>query len=453
MKPNVLIVDDDRDFRASLELLVQREDYDTVAVGSLEAAREALRAQGFEVALVDLTLPDGDGMGLVEDRDLLAGTEIVVISGNADVDSAVAALRRGVLDFLTKPLDRSRLKSALASVRRTRALKAEVTSLRENLRSLGRFGLIVGRSKPMQTVFDLIQRVAPTEASVLITGESGTGKEVVARSIHELSDRKTAPLEAVNCGAIPASLIESELFGHEKGAFTGADQRRIGVFERASGGTLFLDEITEMSTELQVKLLRVLETGQVQRVGSSDVVDTDVRVIAASNRDPMEAIAKGKLREDLYYRLAVFPVELPPLRDRKGDVVLLAEHFLERLNELYETKKTWAPEALTELASRPWKGNVRELKNEVHRAFILAESVLTSSAAPSAGPSSSSAADSSAVQVKIGESIADAEKKLIEATLVATDGDKTEAARILGISLKTLYNRLKVYAASAPQQE
>ncbi len=449
---SALIVEDDQDFREALEVLIGREGFEALGVNTVEAARAELD-KGYDVILVDRHLPDGDGLSLLEERELLKGAEVVVITGDADLESAVAALRLGVLDYLTKPLDRARLKSTLSNVKRTRALKAEVNSLRGNLRDLGRFGSIVGRSPVMQEVFDMISRVAPTDASVLITGESGTGKEVVARTIHELSERRDNALEAVNCGAIPESLIESELFGHEKGSFTGAEKTRQGFFERADGGTLFLDEITEMPIELQVKLLRVLETGLVQRVGGAKPTAVDVRVLAATNRDPLGAVSNGKLRQDLYYRLAVFPIALPPLRERGEDVELLAHHFLAQLNDQYELEKKWSDEALAELAQMPWEGNVRELRNAVHRAYIMAEEVLapsgaaksTSATAPAAAPGAES--DGSAIRVEVGESVADAERKLILATLEKLDGDKPKASEILGISLKTLYSRLKVYKA------
>ena len=280
-----LIVDDDPDFRGSMALLVGREGFRVREAASLAAARSRLAESPADLVLVDLQLPDGDGLDLAVEESARATTSFVVITGNASVDSAVDALRKGALDYLTKPVDHARLQSVLAHVSRAFSLRAEVASLRGELRELGHFGPLIGRSKPMQEVFDLIARVAPTEASVMVMGESGTGKELVAQTIHSQSRRKEAPFVAINCGAISPNLIESELFGHEKGSFTGADRRRRGFFEQADGGTLFLDEITEMPLELQVKLLRVLETRSVTRVGSAEAIPVDVRVIAATNRD------------------------------------------------------------------------------------------------------------------------------------------------------------------------
>jgi two-component system, NtrC family, response regulator HydG len=449
--PTALIIDDDANFRASLELLVQREGFATRGAASLAEAREELARTRADVCLLDLTLPDGDGLAwLREDPAPFAG-EVIVITGHASVDSAVEALQRGALDYLMKPLDRARLRTALINVARTRALKEEVGSLRGELRDLGRFGRMVGRSKPMLEVYDLIARVAPTEATVLITGESGTGKELVAETLHACSARRNAVLLPVNCGAVSPTLIESELFGHERGSFTGADRQRKGYFERAAGGTLFLDEITEMPLELQVKLLRVLETGTVVRVGGTEPIRIDVRVIGATNRDPVEAVKAGKLREDLYYRLNVFPISLPPLRSRPGDIDLLAEHMLAQLNRETGTAKRWSRAALERLRRSPWTGNVRELRNVVQRAFILGDEEIgvESLPLPQETPIEQQPEDGRMLQVRVGSSIDSVERRLILATLEMTGGDKKQAASILGISLKTLYNRLNVYEAYA----
>jgi DNA-binding NtrC family response regulator len=307
---------------------------------------------------------------------------------------------------------------------------------------------MVGRSKPILEVYDLVARVAPTDATVLITGESGTGKELVAETLHCCSARKDAVMLPMNCGAVSPNLIESELFGHERGSFTGADRQRKGCFERATGGTLFLDEITEMPVELQVKLLRVLETDTLVRVGGTEPVRVNVRVLAASNRDPAEAVKAGKLREDLYYRLNVFPIALPPLRDRPGDVDLLAEHFLAELNRDGGTSKTWTRAALERLRANPWIGNVRELRNVVHRAYILADDEISAEVLPlSEETPRPSAENGQVLQIRVGTSIDRAEQRLILATLELTGGDKKKAAEILNISLKTLYNRLNVYDA------
>jgi DNA-binding NtrC family response regulator len=302
----------------------------------------------------------------------------------------------------------------------------------------------------MQTVYEQIARVAPSSATVFIQGESGTGKELDAESVHRLSRRRKRPFIVINCGAIAPNLIESELFGHERGSFTGADRLHRGYIERANGGTLFLDEVTEMPLELQVKLLRVLETGRFSRVGGEQDLPVDVRVIAATNRDPHQAVLDQKFREDLLYRLRVFPITLPPLRDRVGDVDLLAEACLVELNKDEGTRKRLGRAALERLRSYRWPGNVRELKNVMHRAFILADDEIGVQQLPESAPVGGPAAELTAggealLQVKVGSSIADVERRLILATLDACEGNKDQAAKVLGISLKTLYNRLNSY--------
>ena len=451
-KPQALVVDDDTDFCFSVAALVEREGFDARKAGSLEEARKAIAEAPLDVILVDLQLPDGQGVDLLREASLASDSEFVVVTGNASVESAVDAMREGALDYLTKPFDPARLTSVLANVARTRSLKQQLQELRGELRQLGRFGRLVGRSKPMQEVYNLISRVAPTSASVLVVGESGTGKELVAETIHALSRRSEKPLFAVNCGAVSPNLIESELFGHEKGSFTGAERRRAGYFERAAGGTLFLDEITEMPAELQVKLLRVLESGKFLRVGGSEPLESDVRILAATNRDPGEAVAKGALREDLYYRLNVFPITLPPLRDRGEDHDLLAQHFLDELNRTEEHDKRWTTEALEEIRNRSWPGNVRELRNAVHRAYILADRDIGADAIEAIDllrEESGVQSNGDTLEVPVASDIAGVEKRLILATLDHFDGDKKKTARALGISLKTLYNRLNVYRAES----
>jgi DNA-binding NtrC family response regulator len=327
--------------------------------------------------------------------------------------------------------------------------------LRDELRRLGRFGRLVGRSRPMQEVYDKIARVAPTEATVLLMGESGTGKEIVARTIHELSRRRKRPFLAINCGAISPNLIENEMFGHERGSYTGADRQHKGYFEQADGGTLFLDEISEMPLELQVRLLRVLETGSLMRIGTSRLVETDVRIIAATNRDPREAVRAGKLRDDLYHRLNVFPLEMAPLRERSEDIELIAEHFLAEMNEACGTRKTFAPGAIARMEQFPWPGNVRELKNYIHRVFIMAGDegipgpelpAATTGAragASAIAPSPSPAAP--AITVPLGTPLSVAARELILSTLQHCGGERKRTAEMLGICTKTLYNRLREY--------
>lgn len=312
-------------------------------------------------------------------------------------------------------------------------------------------GKLLGRSSAMKQVFALIQRVAPTEATVMIMGESGAGKELVAECIHMLSHRSQGPLVAINCGSIPASLIEAELFGYEKGSFTGASRSHAGVFERANGGTLFLDEVTEMPMDMQTRLLRVLETGRFYRVGGAQEIKTDIRVVAATNRNVMEAVANRHLREDLMYRLAVFPLHIPPLRERADDAPLLAEHFLQALNRANGTSKRFSAAFTDALRSSRWPGNVRELKNAVERSFILADDVLNIdlSLSMSACPVEPAAEVKPAgLHVPLGSRLDEAERSLIEVTLDYCEGDKRRAAAVLGCSLKTLYNKLNSYARS-----
>jgi DNA-binding NtrC family response regulator len=314
---------------------------------------------------------------------------------------------------------------------------------------------LYGACDSMRALFDTLERVAGASATVIILGESGSGKELVANAIHQLSDRRQRPFIAVNCGALPETLIESELFGHERGSFTGAARTHRGCFERADGGTLLLDEITEMPVDMQVRLLRVLESGRFSRIGGDAEIAADVRVIAASNRDLRVAVASGKLREDLMYRLCVIPVSVPPLRDRAEDALLLAEMFLERLNDEHGTVKTLTAEARQSIATYRWPGNVRELKNVIHRAYVLSDSevdVDTGSefiapiAATAPQPRSDSASGNE-IRIRVGTSLDNAERALIMATLRALDGSKSKAAHVLGISLKTLYNRLHAYGA------
>ncbi|MEO6594159.1 MAG: sigma-54 dependent transcriptional regulator [Planctomycetota bacterium] len=306
------------------------------------------------------------------------------------------------------------------------------------------FHQLRGQSAPMLELYRQIQRVAPTDATVLLAGETGTGKEVVARTIHDLSPRRHQEFVALNCGAISATLIESELFGHEQGSFTGASRRHNGVFAQADGGTLFLDEITEMPIDLQVRLLRVLETGSFQRIGGEKQVQSDVRIIAAANRAPERAVRDGTLRNDLYYRLRVFPISLPHLRVRGADIVLLAVHFLDLLNRQASSQKRFTALALDRLRAHSWPGNVRELRHFVQQAFILADHEID---AESLQPSACDAGDHDKIEVRVGSTIAAAEQQLIDATMERFEGDKTTVAKILGISLKTLYSRLNVYSA------
>ena len=457
--PHVLIVDDDANTREGLAAMAAQEGFTTAVADSIAEARVQLVRQRPDVVLMDLKLPDGSGIDLFEDLEDRSSVETILITGHASVESAVEALRLGAADYLTKPVNMQRLKAVLARVPRSGELRAEIGALRDELRRLGRFGRLVGRSPAMQSVYDKIARVAPTEATVLLMGESGTGKEIVARTIHELSRRRKRPFLPVNCGAISPNLIENEMFGHERGSYTGADRQHKGYFEQADGGTLFLDEITEMPLELQVRLLRVLETGTLMRIGTSRLIETDVRIIAATNRDPREAVRAGKLRDDLYHRLNVFPLEMAPLRERGEDIDLIARYFLEEMNEACGTRKQFAPGAIERMRAHPWPGNVRELKNYIHREYIMAgddglEGPELPSEAPLArangshAPATSIAAETSqgpSITVPLGTPLSVAARELILSTLQHCGGERKRTAEMLGICTKTLYNRLREY--------
>jgi DNA-binding NtrC family response regulator len=449
MKLSALIVEDSESSRELLAECLKQQRFDTIATGgTLAEARAALDGRAFDLVLLDLKLPDGSGLDLLKRLDDHPDTDVVVITGHGTIDSAIDAMRGGAIDYLTKPVDLGRLQKIATKTRRALELRSEVATLRGELRGMGRFGEMIGASAAIQSVYDLIGRVAPTSSTVLIVGETGTGKELVAQTIHQLSRRSKEPFVPINCGAVTPTLIESELFGHERGSFTGAEHRRKGMFERADGGTLFLDEITEMPPDLQVKLLRILETGSATRVGGDQAIATNVRVLAATNRNPSKAVKDGKLREDLHYRLNVFPIEVPPLRERQGDVTLLAQRFLDRLNKDAGTSKTFTPSAMERLEQYRWPGNVRELKNAVERAFIIAPDRIEASNLPMQDRST----DASAVSERtspglpvVGSSVADVKRQLVLATMEQCGDDKKRAAQQLGISLKTLYNWLAVY--------
>ena len=442
--PRALIVDDDSGFLLGLSEVVKREGFEVFGAESLKQAREEIAAHQPDILLIDLELPDGSGLDLLEDFEGTASPEVVLITGHASVETAVEALRCGAADYLTKPVDMARVKMALGKLSRTLKMKGEIGSLRTELRKLGRFGPLVGASPAMQKIYDLIARVAKTNASIILSGETGTGKEVVARTIHDLSRRSKAPFLPMNCGAVSANLIESELFGHERGSFTGADKMHRGYFERAHGGTLFLDEIAEMPMDLQVRLLRVLETSTVSRVGGSDSFQVDVRIIAASNQRIEDAVTAGKLREDLLYRLNTFQIEIPPLQERDGDVKLLAEEFLKELNQNEGTTKRFTRACLDRLDQHHWPGNVRELRNVVQRAFILAEDDVGVDSLPLQVTEEPSAPPST-LMIQVGIPMAEMERRLILATLERFEGDRKKAADVLQISVKTLYNRLREY--------
>ena len=442
---HALIVDDDPDVVDWLQEVARLEGFTVARAHSLRDARIELGRQTPDVLLTDLRLPDGEGIELVRELEKPDATEVIVVTGHATVDSAVAALRAGASDYLVKPADVERVQAVLRHAKKTSALHHEIGELREELRKLGRFGRILGNSPRMQVLYDQLSRVAPTSATVLLIGESGTGKELAAQTVHELSRRREALFLPLNCGAVSPQLIESELFGHERGSFTGADRQHKGFFERANGGTICLDEITEMPMELQVKLLRVLETGTVTRVGGTQLIESDVRVIAATNRDPEKAVTDGKLREDLYHRLNVFPIRLPPLRDRGTDIEQLAQYFLDELNQAEGTAKSFSRDALVRLYQHSWTGNVRELKNAVQRSYIMADDVIEYDVTAASAPQRED--DFTTITIHVGTPLEEVERRVTMATLAYCGHVKRKAAEVLGVSLKTLYNRLEAYGA------
>lgn len=443
--PHLLITDDEPATRELIAEIAAEEGYTVAQAGDIRQARIQVERHRPDVMLLDMQLPDGDGIELWR-RLALPDCHVVFITGYSSVDSAIEALRCGAVDYLTKPIGLRRLRGILAELKRASIRGAHPVG------ASNAFARIVGDSPAIQLLCAHIEKVAPTQATVLLVGESGTGKELAAEAIHLASARHDKPFMAVNSGAISPNLIESELFGHEKGAFTGADRQHKGYFERADGGTLFLDEVTEMSMELQVRLLRVLETGRFMRVGSHDEILVDVRVIAATNRNPEQAVAKGLLREDLYHRLSVFPLELPPLRERGNDILLIAEGYLDELNRQYGTNKRFSDGAKKAMLAYHWPGNIRELRNYVHRSHILADTLIE-------GDFNSFALESHSVgwgteiTVPVGVPLADANRQLILATLKQCGGVKKTAAEMLGISLKTLYNRLEEYGVPSDADE
>jgi len=444
--PHALIVDDDADTLEMMAALVAGEGCTVVTAATVQDAHRQIALREPDVVLLDINLPDGSGMELAQEVATRSeNTEIVLVTGYASLETSIQALRLGATDYLQKPINVKQLQGVLSRLKRPAALHAEISDLRAEYESSGRFGRLWGRSAPMQTVYNHITRVAATAVSVLLSGESGTGKELAAQMIHELSRRCRNAFVPVNCGAISPQLMESEMFGHEKGSFTGANRQHLGFFERAASGTLFLDEITEMPLDLQIKLLRVLESGTFMRVGGSDLLECDVRVIAATNRPPMRAVAEGRLREDLFYRLNVFGIHLPPLRERREDIGLLAEHFLAEINRSEHASKHFSPDATERLASHHWPGNVRELRNAVQRAFVMAEGEVIDSQSLPAEPAPASNGNAVEPAGIMGGSLAEVEKRLILTMLAQHNGHKARTAETLGISLKTLYNRLKEY--------
>jgi len=440
----VLVVEDDPATRMGLTELIKTWGFLADSAGDGEEALEKVTAFRPAIVVSDLVMPRMDGHQLLKAlREHDPDISVVLLTAQGSVESAVEAIKDGAYDYLTKPVDPQRLQILLAKVVERQETLREVRILRRQLRDHGSFGRMIGASPGMRKVYRVVEQAAPTSASVLIYGESGTGKELVAQTIHQLSPRVTAPFVAINCAAIPETLLESEIFGHEKGAFTGASERRQGCFELADRGTIFLDEIAEMTPSTQVKLLRVLQERSFRRLGGRQEQKVDVRVIAATNMDPGEAVRRGKLREDLYYRLNVFALNLPPLRDRKEDLALLVQSFLAEFNAR-NGKSILAVnnDTMRILDGYGWPGNVRELRNVIERATILAEGQFVEPRHLPAALVQAGEAARPSLALPPGTTVEEAERRLIQMTLEHTRDNKTRAAEILGISLKTLHNKL-----------
>jgi DNA-binding NtrC family response regulator len=467
----VLIVEDEAHARNGLTELVASWGFRTECAADGVEGLERVRQWSPGIVVTDLKMPRMDGMELLSRiRELEQRVVVVMLTAQGSIESAVHAMRLGAYDYIPKPVDPVRLRTILQNANRQREADSnvELEATRCQSRDAGMLGPLVGSSPQMKAIFQMIERVAPSNVSVLVTGESGTGKELVARALHDLSSRRTKPFVAVNCAAIPETLIESEIFGHEKGAFTGAIERRAGCFELAEEGTLLLDEIGEMPAATQAKLLRVLEDRRLRRLGSKAETPVDVRVVAATNKDPQQAVASGQLRGDLFYRLNVFNIQMPPLRDHASDIPAIAARMIDDMNQRHKcTISGLTPGLLERLLGYDWPGNARELRNTIERATILAGSGLlrtehlpphfgepgfATRLAPPHGPEVHplpARNDDNTVHVEVGTTVDEAERQLILKTLLSTHNNKTRAAEILGITTKTLQNKLKEYSSAA----
>jgi DNA-binding NtrC family response regulator len=452
--PSLIVVDDETGSRESMALALEKAGF---RVRTFDDARKALEYAAEEpavrVAVCDVKMPGMDGLGFlnaVRDRGLDVG--VMLVTGFGSIDSAVEAMRVGADDYMTKPVDLYELRRRATNILENRRLKDEVTELRSLLDKRYGFESIIGKSGPMERLFEQMRVVAPTRSTVLVVGESGTGKELVANALHQASPRRSERFLALNCGAIPSDILESELFGHERGSFTGAVTRKIGKFELAHRGTLFLDEISELYPELQVKLLRVLEERNIMRVGGGDLIEVDFRLIAATNRDLEREVAAGRFREDLYYRLKVVTLEIPPLRDRTSDLPVLCEHFLQAFSEEHgKSEIRISPQALDALSRHPWPGNVRELRNVLESVVIFhpGGEIKVEDLPALFRDAARSTRSAAPIQTPFGtaRTMDEIERQAILETLERTHGRRAEAARLLGIGLRTLQRKLKDYRA------
>jgi DNA-binding NtrC family response regulator len=443
----VLLVDDDRQSREAMAEWLESEGFEVITASDGQSAKQHIH-EGVAVIVTDLRMPHGDGFELLRlAREKAPHAAVILVTGHATVDSAVAALKEGAFDYLTKPVEPKELARCVRNAVEDRAVTADIAELHAQVQKNQGFENMVGRSPSMRGVFEKIRLAADTKSTVLVTGESGTGKELVVRALHYNSSRRHKPLVPVNCAAIPESLIESELFGHEKGAFTGATARRSGLFETASEGTIFIDEISEMNLGLQSKLLRAIETRRLMPVGSAKEIEVDVRVVAASNRNLHEEVQKKNFREDLYYRLKVVEILLPPLRERVEDIPLLVRFFLEQIaRENQRPVFEITAKAMDVLLSYSWPGNVRELRNTLEGIVVLSRSDRIDEADI---PERIRGAASAEIVLRAGMTMAEVEKEAIRRTLTQTGGRRSEAARILGISVRVLQRKVNEYELEA----
>jgi two-component system response regulator PilR (NtrC family) len=439
----VLVVDDERSMRELLALTLEKEGYEVTMAESGDSAIDAIRRDAFDVVITDLRMPRVDGLQVLREcRDVSPHTAVVMVTAVGSTETAVEAMKLGAYDYITKPFKLDEISLIVQNALERKQLRDENLYLRRQLETQHRFENIIGKSARIMEVFDTIRKIADGPSTVMVTGESGTGKELVARAIHYNSRRRDKPFISVNCGAIPETLMESELFGHVRGAFTGAVANKVGLFSAADGGTLFLDEITEIPSLLQVKLLRAIQEREVRRVGDTRDVKVDVRLIAASNRDPEKAVAEGTLREDLFYRLNVIPIHLPPLRDRREDIPLLVAHFLQKFSrELGKDVKGVTPEALAVLERYHWPGNIRELENVLERAIVLgAGDTLGADALPDSvrreRPVRGLDIDLPEEGIDLESTLDAVERRYLQRALERTQGVQTKAAELLKMTFR-----------------
>ncbi len=445
MSRRIMIVDDEKNTREGLKWALEGTGAEIQVAQDGEQALVRLGTIPVDLVITDLKMPGMDGVELLTHvREEFPDTDVVILTGHGTVESAVEAIKEGAFDYLMKPVNIDELQLLVDRVFEQKDLRQENERLRREVDDRYGFGSIIGRSPQMENIFEKVRQVAPTRASVLIQGETGTGKELIAKAIHFNSPRRRKPFVAVNCGALTQTLLESELFGHEKGAFTGAVKQKPGRFEMAHGGTILLDEISETTAELQIRLLRVLQEQEFERVGGTRSVKVDVRVIAATNRDLKKEVEAGRFREDLYYRLNVIRIDLPPLRDRIDDIPLLATHYLKDFNREHGKDLTISPKAMALLQGFHWPGNVRQMRTVMESAVILCRG---KEIQPKDLPEEvrNETAPGNSVRLRVGMSVADAERELIRATLSEFGGNKARAARTLGLGRKTLYRKLEEY--------